>query len=94
MPKVTFIVAGKENAVDAEEGQNILHIAQEHGIPMEGACGGNGFCATCKCHLRKGAENVSARNEREEAMGVTEGDERLGCQTTVKGDVTVEIEGA
>ncbi|MDD5102995.1 MAG: 2Fe-2S iron-sulfur cluster-binding protein [Candidatus Peribacteraceae bacterium] len=93
MPKVTFLVNGQEKTVDTATDQTILAIAQANGIPMESACGGNGFCMTCKCHARKGAENLSPRNEREEAMGMT-GDERLGCQATVKGDVTVELENA
>lgn len=91
MPKITFLVHGKETVVDAQPDQTILEIAQANGIPMENACGGNGFCMTCKCRVRKGAENLSTRNEREEAMGMS-GDERLGCQATVKGDVTVEPE--
>lgn len=93
MPKVTFVVSGQEKTVEAREGETLLQAAQANGIVMEAACGGNGFCATCKCHIRSGQENVSPLNEREEAMGMT-GDERLGCQTTVKGDVTVEPEGA
>ncbi|MFH0851644.1 MAG: 2Fe-2S iron-sulfur cluster-binding protein [Candidatus Peregrinibacteria bacterium] len=93
MPKITFIVNGKEQTVDAKDGETILQIAQANSIPMESACGGNGFCMTCKCHARKGAENLSPLNEREEAMGIS-GDERLGCQATVKGDVTVELESA
>lgn len=93
MPKITFLVNGQEKSVDAKTDESILQAAQDNGIPMESACGGNGFCMTCKCAVRKGAENVSPLNEREEAMGMS-GDERLGCQATIKGDVTVELEGA
>jgi len=91
MPKVTFIIKGQEKVVDAEPGQTVLEIAQKNEVPMESACGGNGFCMTCKCHVRKGGDQVSKPNEREEAMGIT-GEERLGCQTKVNGDVTVELE--
>jgi len=91
MPKITFIVNGKENTVDAKPEQTILEAAQMNGIPMESACGGNGFCLTCKCRIKKGGEHLSPRNEREENLGVTAEDERLGCQATVKGDISVEI---
>lgn len=91
MPKITFVVQGQEKTVDAASEETLLEVAQANGIPMEGACGGNGFCQTCKCRMRKGAENVSPLNEREEAMGM-DGDERLGCQARIKGDVTVELE--
>ncbi|MFH1443945.1 MAG: 2Fe-2S iron-sulfur cluster-binding protein [Candidatus Peregrinibacteria bacterium] len=93
MPKITFLLNGQEKAVDAQPDQTILEVAQANDIPIENACGGNGFCMTCKCRVRKGAENLSPLNEREEAMGL-EGDERLGCQALVKGDATVEPEAA
>lgn len=92
MLKITFIIKGQEKTVDAEPGQTVLEVARKNGIPMESACGGNGFCMTCKCRVRKGGDQLSAPNEREEAMGVT-GEERLGCQTKINGDVTVELEG-
>jgi len=91
MPKITFIIGKDQKIVDAEPEQTLLQVAEENNIPMEGACGGNGFCQTCKCHIRAGTENVTPLNDREEAMGMS-GDERLGCQAVVKGDATVELE--
>ncbi len=93
MPKITFLLSGQEKTVDAQPDQTILEVAQANDIPMESACGGNGFCMTCKCRVRKGAENLSPLNEREEAMGLG-GNERLGCQALIKGDATVEPEAA
>ncbi len=92
MPKVTFIIGKDSKVVDAKPEQTLLQAAQENGIPMEAACGGNGFCMTCKCRVKQGAESLSPTNDREEAMGLS-GDERLGCQAAIKGDVTVELEG-
>ena len=92
MPKVTFHLSGDQiKVVDAPEGQSILQIALDSGIPMEHACGGNGFCTTCLCKVKQGMENLSPRNDREENMGVTEDPERLSCQTVVSGDVEVEV---
>ncbi len=92
MPKVTFLLAnGQRREVETPEGQTILQIALDNGIPMEHACGGNGFCTTCMCKVKTGMEHLSPRNDREENMGLTEAADRLSCQSTVQGDVEVEV---
>lgn len=92
MPKVTFIQEnGQITVVEAAEGERILHIALDNGIPMEHACGGNGFCTTCMCKVKEGMENLSPRNDREENMGIMNDPDRLSCQSEVMGDVTVEV---
>ena len=95
--KVTYIqIDGTQISAEAEEGRTVLQIALENGIPIEHACGGNGFCTTCSCDVQDGQKMidtgmVSAVNEREENMGVEGPDRRLGCQTVVRGDITVKI---
>ncbi|MBM3230762.1 (2Fe-2S)-binding protein [Candidatus Peregrinibacteria bacterium] len=91
VPKVTFHYAGQVKTVEAQDGQTILQIALDNGIPMEHACGGNGFCTTCMCRVKEGMTHLSPRNEREENMGIVDDPERLGCQTEVQGDVEVEL---
>lgn len=97
MSKVTYIFPdGTVRMVEGEEGRTVLQIALENGIPMEHACGGNGFCTTCSCDVQDGQKMidegvVNAVNEREENMGVEGPDRRLGCQTKVQGDITVKI---
>ncbi|MBI1812677.1 (2Fe-2S)-binding protein [Candidatus Peregrinibacteria bacterium] len=91
MPNVTFHTNGQIKTVEAPEGRNLLQIALDSGIPMEHACGGNGFCTTCMCTVKKGMENLSPRNDREENMGVTDDPARLSCQAEVKGDVEIEV---
>lgn len=92
MPKVTFHYAGQLKTVEAAHGQTILQIALDSGIPMEHACGGNGFCTTCMCVVKKGMDQMSPRNDREENMGVTEDPHRLSCQTKIEGEGEIEIE--
>jgi len=92
MAKIIFHYAGQVKTVTAPDGQTVLQIALDNGIPMEHACGGNGFCTTCMCTVKKGMEHLSARNDREENMGITMDPYRLGCQVRVKGDGEVEIE--
>lgn len=92
MPKVTFHQSnGQVTTVEAETGKAILHIALDNGIPMEHACGGNGFCTTCMCKVKSGMENLSPRNDREENMGVVDDPDRLSCQSLVQGDVEVQV---
>ncbi len=92
MPKVTFVQSnGQITEVEAADGQVILQIALDAGIPMEHACGGNGFCTTCMCKVKEGMPNLSPRNEKEENMGIMNDPDRLSCQSEVHGDVTVEV---
>lgn len=92
VPIVTFILPdGQMKRVEAEAGATVLQIALDHNVPMEHACGGNGFCTTCMCQVESGMTNLSPRNEREENMGVMDDPMRLGCQSQVQGDVTVKI---
>ncbi len=93
MPHVTFIQSnGQVTKVEATEGEVILTIALDAGIPMEHACGGNGFCTTCMCKVKEGMENLSPRNDREENMGIVNDPDRLSCQSQVLGDVTIEVQ--
>jgi ferredoxin len=89
MPTVTFIIASDQvRTVEAEKGATLLSIALDAGVPMESACGGNGFCTTCMC--RKVSGELGGMTDREEGMGVEEPN-RLGCQATVEGDTVVEL---
>lgn len=94
MSKVTYIYGKEQKTVEATDGETLLRIALDAGIPLEHACGGNGFCTTCMCDVESGGENLSDLNDREENMGMSGNPDRLGCQATVKGDVTVRIVNA
>lgn len=93
MPKITFHHSGDQvTIVEAEKGQSILQIALDNDIPMEHACGGNGFCTTCMCQVRKGMNQLSPRNDREENMGIMEDPKRLSCQAVVEGNAEIELD--
>lgn len=92
MPTVTFVLPdGQIKKVEAESGTTLLSIALDHNVPMEYACGGNGFCTTCMCDVKEGMSNLSPRNDREENMGVVDDPHRLSCQSEVLGDVTIQV---
>jgi ferredoxin len=92
VPKVTFLYAGATKTVDAQTGESILKVALDNGIPMEHACGGNGFCTTCMCTVKQGMGVLNERNDREENMGITNDPYRLSCQARLAGEGEVELE--
>ena len=105
MPKVTFIIDGKETTVEFEHGklpisdhglpESFLDVAMNLGIPLEHACGGSCACTTCHLIIRKGEENLSEMEDNEADRLDTAWDlttnSRLGCQAVIKGDVVVEF---
>ena len=92
MPNVTFRFGDQAKTVEGKDGETLLQIGLDSSIPIEHACGGNGFCTTCLCRVKEGKGHLSPRTEREENMGITDEGERLGCQAKLSGgDVTVEI---
>lgn len=93
MPKVTF--SPMNITVEAQEGERLLDIALNNNIPMQHACGGYCACTTCHVIIKDGENHLSPMEEDEEERldNVSELTlhSRLGCQTTIHGDVTVEV---
>ena len=84
--------------IEAEEGVSICQNLLDNGIAVEHACEMSCACTTCHVIVRAGSENLSEMDECEEdkldqAPGLTPYS-RLGCQSVVEGDVTVEIPDA
>ncbi len=79
---------GDEADVEAEVGKNLLEVAHENDVDLEGACGGDLACSTCHVILPKEYyECLPEKQEEEEDMldmawGLTE-TSRLGCQIIV-----------
>ena len=92
MAKVTFKFGDQVKTVEAKNGDSLLQIGLDAGVPIEHACGGNGFCTTCMCEVESGNEHLSELNDREEAMGIDGEPERLSCQATVEGEGEVVVE--
>ena len=86
---VTFVLKDKtERLIVGREGQNLLRLAQQHDIELEGAC--EGVCACSTCHL---ILEDDAYDEIEDLAPLTDDEEdmldlafqltptsRLGCQ--------------
>jgi ferredoxin len=90
---VTYIEpSGDEKVVQAEVGKNLLDIAHENDIELEGACGGELACATCHLIFEKEMYDTLPEKEDEEddmldlAFELTD-TSRLGCQICVREDM-------
>ncbi|KAI9892209.1 MAG: mitochondrial matrix iron-sulfur protein [Vezdaea aestivalis] len=86
---------GIEHQFAVGKGDNLLDIAQENDLEMEGACGGSCACSTChvivedQVHYDKMPEPDDDENDMLDlAFGLTE-TSRLGCQVKV----TPELDG-
>jgi ferredoxin len=89
---ITYIEAdGTEKTVDAEIGKNLLDVAHENNIELEGACGGELACSTCHLIFESDVyERLPPKEDEEDdmldlAFEVTE-TSRLGCQILVRED--------
>lgn len=82
---------GKEHAVHAEIGKNLLDIAHDNNIELEGACGGELACATCHLIFEKEIFDTLPEKLDEEddmldlAFELTD-TSRLGCQICARED--------
>lgn len=93
MHKVTFLP--QNVTVEIEEGKSILDAAEDNGVALDHACGGNCACSTCHVWVRQGKEHLNEIGDEEaeqldEAWGLNM-HSRLGCQCRPTGDVVVEI---
>ena len=93
MPKVTFLPMNQ--TFEARPGDSVLDVAIANDVPLMHACGGFCACTTCHIHVKAGAEHLEPmEDDEEERLDRVDGltaQSRLGCQSRLKGDVTVEI---
>ncbi len=93
MPKVIFRGYAE---VEVPVGTSILKAAQSVDAPEGFACGGVCACSTCHIYVQKGAELLSEMEDEEndildKAFDVRPSS-RLGCQSKIERDGTVEVE--
>ncbi|XP_078387429.1 ferredoxin-2, mitochondrial [Cetorhinus maximus] len=92
---VTFIDrSGNRIPVKGKVGDNILYLAHENGIDLEGACEASLACSTCHVYVNEEHfDKLPEPAEREEDMldmaPVLQLNSRLGCQIIL----TKELEG-
>jgi ferredoxin len=96
LSKVTFIdKLGESHTFEVSDGSNLLDIAQENDLEVEGACGGSCACSTCHVIItdQDMYDRIPEPSDDENdmldlAFGLTE-TSRLGCQV----QITKELDG-
>jgi 2Fe-2S ferredoxin len=92
MPKLT--IKEVQKTLEVDENTSILMAAYTQGIFWGMVCGGNAACGTCVVHVESGAEHLEPRNKVEAMLArflMLKDDQRLGCQTKVRGDLVVSV---
>ena len=74
----------------ADSQSTLLELCEDHGVPMDSACGGFAACNSCRIEVLSGAENLSEQVPEEEAF-LDAPNQRLGCQVRVSGPVSLRL---
>lgn len=84
--KVTFVTKDDDRIeIDGKEGDNVMRLAQENKVDIEGACEASLACCTCHVYVRDDFyEKLEPPEEREEDMldmaPFLKPNSRLSCQ--------------
>lgn len=86
--------SGQKIPVKAKVGDNVLYLAQRHGIDLEGACEASLACSTCHVYVHEEYfDKLPDPEEREDDMldmaPMLQENSRLGCQIIL----TPELDG-
>lgn len=89
--RISFEIDGETRQFSVPVGQvTVLQAALNNGIHIDHACGGVGMCSTCRVVVKDGMDNLPERNQAEETFEIL-GENRMSCQCTINGDVSVEV---
>ncbi len=77
--------------VEIDGQRTLLELCEDHGIPMECACGGFAACNSCRVLVLQGADNLTAKLPEEDAF-LDAPAQRLGCQATPLGHAVVRLD--
>ena len=99
MPVIRFLPTFLSSAaveIDVEPGTSIQCAAEDAGVPMGDACGGNCACSTCHVHMVEGFDGLDEMEDDEDDVLGKADDvrdvSRLGCQVYVSdADLVVRI---
>jgi 2Fe-2S ferredoxin len=86
MPNVTFILRdGEQRVIAAAAGENLMMLARQNGLDVEGACDGAMACSTCHVIVDQAwyAQLPKASEDENDMLDLAPGltrTSRLGCQ--------------
>ena len=91
MPTIRF--RKPREPFDVEAGANLMKALLASGLPVASSCRGDGVCAKCRIEVVDGRQNLSKENDTEAFLRDRHGipkSERVSCQVTVEGDITID----
>ena len=99
MPKVTFLptfLHDDPRTVEVSTGASLQEAAENAGVPMGDACGGNCGCSTCHVYVIEGFDELEdMEDDEDDILGKADDvrlESRLGCQALLGHvDVLVQI---
>ncbi len=79
--------------LEVQAGDNLLQVASEAGIDLNGVCAGNGTCGKCRVIISKGNDSAYTKHE----IRILSEDElkrgmRLACCVTINHDICVLVD--
>lgn len=94
MPNYKLTIRPTGEVFEIEEGKTVLDLLREKDIYIKSGCGGHATCTDCIVKIVSGEDNLSPSPFPElkllgNVFHITK--ERLACQLSVTGDVTIDI---
>lgn len=90
---VTIEINGDpERSITVPAGGKLLQTLAGKGIFLSSACGGQGTCGQCRCHVLDGGGSILATETSHFTKGEIRDHARLACQVAVKQDMKIEVE--
>ena len=75
---------GEEHLIEGKVGDNVMYLAQQHDLDVEGACEASLACCTCHVYVEKFFDKLTEIEEEEEDMldlaPFLQENSRLSCQ--------------
>jgi ferredoxin len=93
-PRVTFVFDDLD--VDVPSGTRLIEVVDVAGADVTFGCR-NGTCGTCRVRIVEGMNHLSKPTpEERDFLAALEArpDERLGCQFSIHGDVSIDYIGS
>jgi len=87
-------IKGSAEPIESSPAVSILNLLQRNGVAVQSLCGGRARCGRCMIRIRKGADRLNKKNEREAVRlrTMNAGEQmRLACQSYTRGDIEIEI---
>ncbi len=88
-----IIVNNGEQEYTSEGDESVLAALARNDVVLPSACGGRGRCGMCRIRVFSGGSAVTELEEKKLTTEQLENKWRLGCQTMITDDISIELPG-